>query len=74
MAQIESLIELPPRLCEVIIVHVVAAFVVADVNTPRLRHHVRSYTLLLVIFKELEEAIARLELVQCELHFDDLQC
>lgn len=51
----------------------VSAFVIRYIYTPWLRHQRQFNTLPFVDLKELPEAIAALKLVQCKLHFDNVE-
>lgn len=51
----------------------VSAFVISYIDTPWFRHQRQFDTFSLVYFKEFPKAIAALELVQCKLHFNNVE-
>lgn len=72
MTQRQCIIQLYSSLLKIVVVHEVAALVVADIDAPGLRHLRGVDALVLVALKDVEETSARLEFVECELHLDNL--
>jgi len=72
-AQLEGFFQFQFRHLKVRAVHMIAPLVIRDVDSPRLGEHLQLDAFTSIVLKPLEEPLATLEVVQGELHLDDVQ-